>query len=40
MRTPGRTLISRIVLTTLAVTAVAMVAMIGTVLLILSALTK
>lgn len=40
MRTPGRTLISRIVLTTLAVTAVAMVAMIGAVLLVLSALTK
>jgi signal transduction histidine kinase len=40
MRTPGRTLISRIVLTTLVVTAVAMVAMVATVMLVLSALTR
>jgi signal transduction histidine kinase len=40
MRTPGRTLISRIVLTTLVVTAVAMAAMVATVMLVLSALTS
>lgn len=40
MRTPGRTLISRIVLSTLLVTAIAMVAVVGTVMLILSTLTR
>ena len=40
MRTPGRTLISRIVLSTLVVTAIAMVAMVAAVMLILSALTR
>ena len=40
MRTPGRTLISRIVLSTLVVTAVAMVAMVATIMLVLSALTR
>ena len=39
MRTPGRTLISRIVWTTLIVTAMAMTAMVATVMLVLSALT-
>ncbi|AXT85896.1 hypothetical protein C6I20_12350 [Aeromicrobium sp. A1-2] len=40
MSTPGRSLISRIVWSTLIVTAIAMVAMVGTVLLILAALTR